>query len=176
MPLSPGEPRSDTANAAELTADYLDYYRSAVERKIRGLTGVGLRTSRLPSAWAPLELVRHLVYMERRWFVWGFLAEQVPDPWGDHAGGDPHGRWWVPDGVTLDDLLADLHAGGVRTREILASSPIDARAAVGGRFAAEAGREPPTLGWICFHVLQEYARHAGHLDIARELVDGVTGE
>ena len=34
----------------------------------------------------------------------------------------------------------------------------------------------PTLNWILFHVLQEYARHAGHLDVARELVDGATGE
>jgi hypothetical protein len=32
------------------------------------------------------------------------------------------------------------------------------------------------LAWILFHVFQEYARHLGHLDIVRELVDGVTGE
>ena len=33
--------------------------------------------------------------------------------------------------------------------------------------------DPATLGWICFHVLQEYARHAGHLDVAIEI--GATG-
>ena len=38
----------------------------------------------------------------------------------------------------------------------------------GGRFA----EDPPTLEWICFHVLAEYARHAGHLDIVAELADG----
>ena len=42
---------------------------------------------------------------------------------------------------------------------------VDATAAPGGRFAAD----PPTLEWICFHVLAEYARHAGHLDIVVEL-------
>ena len=45
--------------------------------------------------------------------------------------------------------------------------------AAGGRFGAD---DRPTLNWILFHVLQEYARHTGHLDVARELIDGVTGE
>jgi hypothetical protein len=46
-------------------------------------------------------------------------------------------------------------------------------AATGGRFS---GDEAPDLRWICFHVLQEYARHAGHLDIVVELEGGPTGE
>lgn len=44
--------------------------------------------------------------------------------------------------------------------------------AVGGRFTED---DRPTLAWILFHVLQEYAQHVGHLDIARELADGRTG-
>ena len=47
-------------------------------------------------------------------------------------------------------------------------------AAVGGRFTDEASA--PQLQWILLHLIQEYARHTGHLDIARELVDGRTGE
>jgi uncharacterized protein DUF664 len=47
-------------------------------------------------------------------------------------------------------------------------------AASTGRFADR--DDVPTLLAICFHVLQEYARHAGHLDIVRELTDGMTGE
>jgi Protein of unknown function (DUF664) len=46
----------------------------------------------------------------------------------------------------------------------------------GGRRCFAAGDRRPTLAWILFHVLQEYARHAGHLDITRELLDGATGE
>lgn len=172
MPLSDVEPTLDSADPAAQVAAYLDYYRGVVERKLDGLTDAQLRTSRLPSGWTPLELLTHLVHMERRWFVWGFLGEQVPDPWGDHADGRPDGAWLVPDGVGADELLAALHAGGGRTRQILATHDLAERGAVGGRFDAD----PPTLTWICFHVLQEYARHAGHLDIARELADGVTGE
>ncbi|MCA5892959.1 DinB family protein [Isoptericola sp. NEAU-Y5] len=181
MPLSDVEPRLDSADPAAQFAAYLDFYRSAVVRKTDGLTPDQLTTSLLPSGWTPLELLMHLVHMERRWFVWGFLGEQVEEPWRDHVDGDPHAAWHVPDGVGRDELVDALLAGGERTHEILVAHDLAARGAVGGRFAgAEASGDeagaPPTLAWICFHVLQEYARHAGHLDVARELADGATGE
>ena len=55
---------------------------------------------------------------------------------------------------------------------MLASYPLDTVAAIGGRFSDD----PPTLSWICFHVLQEYSRHVGHLDVVVELAGGPTGE
>jgi len=54
---------------------------------------------------------------------------------------------------------------GERTRSVLRDHLLEARARTGGRFA----EDPPTLEWVCFHVLAEYARHAGHLDIVAEL-------
>lgn len=63
---------------------------------------------------------------------------------------------------------------GRRTRAIVEAHELDERAAVGGRFTTP--EEAPQLHWILLHVLQEYARHAGHLDIVRELVDGRVGE
>jgi len=175
MPLSDVEPRLDSADPAAQFAAYLDYYRAVVVRKLDGMTDAQLTTSLLPSGWTPLELLTHLVHMERRWFVWGFLGEQVTEPWGDNADGDPRGPWRVPAGVGQDELVAALHAGGGRTTAILAAHELAERGAVGGRFEEDGGT-PPTLSWICFHVLQEYARHAGHLDVARELADGATGE
>ena len=65
-----------------------------------------------------------------------------------------------------------LRATGERTRTVLSSYPLDTIAAVGGRFS----EDPPSLSWICFHVLQEYARHVGHLDVVVELAGGPTGE
>lgn len=175
MPLSDVEPRLDSADPAEQFAAYLDYYRAVVARKLEGMTDEQLRTSLLPSGWTPLEMLTHLVHMERRWFVWGFLGEQVEHPWGDNVDGAPEQPWRVPDGVGPDELVAALHAGGRRTQEVLASHDLAERGVVGGRFVAADGT-PPTLAWICFHVLQEYARHAGHLDVVRELADGATGE
>ena len=102
--------------------------------------------------------------MEQRWFVWGFLGEHVDEPWDE----DRDGRWVVADGVTAEDLVARLRAVGDRTRSVLRDFPLDATASPGGRFAAD----PPTLEWICFHVLAEYARHAGHLDVVVELAHG----
>ena len=109
--------------------------------------------------------------MEERWVRWGFAAEPVSHPWGDQ---DDEGRWRVRPEETVDALLAAMDLTGARTREIAGPAALEDRAAVGGRFATEA--DCPSLGWILTHVLQEYARHAGHLDVARELIDGAVGE
>jgi len=122
----------------------------------------------------PLELLKHLVFMERRWLQWGFAGEQVDDPWGDNRDGLGDGAWYVGPEETIEELIAALLAGGQRTRAIVESAELSALSAIGGRFGEDGPR--PTLNWILFHVLQEYARHAGHLDIVRELIDGRTGE
>jgi hypothetical protein len=166
-------PSAATADARRLFLDYLDFYRATIEEKLTGMSGAELRRSRLPSGWTPIELLKHLVFMEQRWLVWGFEAVPVDAPWGDRG---PDDRWHVAEDETLADLLAALHHGGRRTSEIVEAAELDAIGAVGGRFGSEPGDEPPTLIWILFHVLQEYARHAGHLDIARELADGSIGE
>jgi uncharacterized damage-inducible protein DinB len=170
---APAEPLPTLADPKELLLAYLDYYRDAVVRKVDGLTDDQLRASIVPSGWTPAELVKHLLYMERRWLRWGFLAEDVPDPHGDK---DARGRWHVDPAEPIGALTAELLAAGDRTRAIVTGADLDQVAAVGGRFPADAPEPPPTLAWILFHVLQEYARHAGHLDVVRELADGATGE
>jgi hypothetical protein len=166
------EPPSTLREPLDLLLAYLDYYRDAAVRKIDGLTDGELRGSRLPSGWSPLALVQHLAFMERRWMQWGFAGEPVPAPWGDE---DPvTEQWAVPADVTVVDVVANLRAVGLRTREIATGSTLGDVGRLGGRFSSD--REPPTLAWILLHVLQEYARHLGHLDIARELTDGAVGE
>ena len=58
----------------------------------------------------------------------------------------------------------------------MTEAELDSLSALGGRFSDNDPRPRPTLAWILIYVLQEYARHAGHLDVARELIDGSTGE
>ncbi|TCC19683.1 DinB family protein [Kribbella speibonae] len=166
------KPPRDLADTLELHLQYLDRYRDIIEKKLVGLSDSDLRSSRLPSGWTPLELLKHLIFMERRWLRWGFTGEQVEHPWGDSAD-DPDGPWTVEAGDTLKGLLVQLHAGGEFTRSVVAGEDPATVAAAGGRFTTD---NRPTLNWILFHVLQEYARHAGHLDVARELADGATGE
>lgn len=59
-----------------------------------------------------------------------------------------------------------------RTTALLRTVDLAALAPPGGRFTDDR----PNARWICLHVLQEYARHAGHLDVVRELTDQQVGE
>jgi hypothetical protein len=170
-PIAVPEPDDQLADPKQLLLDYLDYYRSAIARKVDGLSDAALRGILLPSGWSPIEMVKHLLYMERRWLEWGFLGAQVGEPWGDRG---PDGRWAVSGDDSAADLISRLYTGGERTRGIVERASLQDVAAAGGRFGPDDRR--PTLAWILFHVLQEYARHAGHLDIVRELIDGSLGE
>lgn len=162
------EPAATTADPAALFAAYLHWYRETAIAKVGSLPEHEQHTSRLPSGWTPLELLRHLAFMERRWMVWGFLGEDVDEPWGDHVGD----RWVVPRGVGLDETADLLRSVGHRVDAVLAGHRLDEVAPPGPRFEGE----PAPLSWICLHVLQEYARHVGHLDVAVELAGGPTGE
>ncbi|MFI6845090.1 DinB family protein [Kitasatospora sp. NBC_00085] len=173
MRASVPEPSRQLSDPQELLLGYLDFLRSAVTAKIEGMPEEEQRSSRLPSGWSPLELLKHLVFMERRWLRWIFEGEPVPEPHGDK---DESGRWHVGPDETAGELIAALHAGGERTRAIVTGAALAAESAEGGRFSAGDQEVRPSLGWILFHVMQEYARHAGHLDIARELADGVVGQ
>ncbi|GAA1155086.1 DUF664 domain-containing protein [Nocardioides aquiterrae] len=168
-----GEPSKHGPAGAARWAAYLDWVRQEIVDGVLGLSDEERRTTRLASGWTPIELLSHVLHMEQRWFVWGFLGEHVDRPWGNWTVDEPWdaeagGRWAVADEVTVEELVAALWAMGERTRAVLRDFPLDATAAPGGRFAAD----PPTLEWICFHVLAEYARHAGHLDIVVELANG----
>lgn len=175
---SPQPEPGPSYDVQELFLAYLDFYRDTIAAKVSDLTETDLRHAHLPSGWSPIELVKHVAFMERRWLVWGFAGEDVPAPWGDSvdSAGDPSGigRWQVEPHETLTVLIEALQSGGARTRTIVEAAALSAPAALGGRFPV--GTEPPSLAAILFHVLQEYARHAGHLDAVRELIDGRVGE
>ncbi|MFI8851017.1 DinB family protein [Streptomyces sp. 891-h] len=173
-PLPEGEPEPTLADPHHLLEGYLDYYRNTLLRKASALPEEELRAARLPSGWTPLELIRHLQYVEQRWLCWGFAAEQVPDPWGDRGSGRAEDRWQVPAGMSTQQVL-DAFAGQCeRSRRVTAAAQLGQRAATGGRFGTE--EEAPTLAWILFHLLQEYARHVGQLDVVVELSGYGTGE
>jgi uncharacterized damage-inducible protein DinB len=170
------EPTHSVTGAAARFSAYFDYYRSEIIDKVTALPDAELRTTRLGSGWTPIELLSHLVHMEQRWFVWGFLGEDVADPWGDWDVDEPWendgGRWQVADDIGVDSLIDALQAVGQRTRGVLSAYPLDARAPLGTRFRDD----PSDLEWICLHVLQEYARHTGHLDIVVELAGVQDGD
>lgn len=158
-----------TPDLRELLLSYLDYYRAVIAGKIDGLDRDALQRATVPSGWTPAGLVNHLVNVERRWLRWGFLAEDVTDPWADSDG-----EGWVSPDLTASKLAALLDEAGHSTRAVVEAHELDETSRVGGRFTDAASA--PQLHWILLHLVQEYARHAGHLDMARELIDGQTGE
>jgi Protein of unknown function (DUF664) len=164
------EPPKSLADPKEILLQQLSYYRATLLAKLDGLNQEQLTSSILPSGWSPLELLRHLAFVERRWMQWGFEAEQMPDPRGDE---DPSSeRWIIMPEDTVESLSAWLAGIAARTEAVAATAELTDRAKLGGRFSSD----PPTLGWILIHLLQEYARHVGHLDVVRELIDGSVGE
>lgn len=163
-PLLPRTPRADVLTA------YLDFFRATLLAKVRALPTDRLDVSGLPSGWTPLELVHHLTHVERRWLVWGFEGMAVDEPWGD---ADDDGVWRVPPGTTPTTLLEGLEAQGAVSRRVTSAHDL---AEVGAPSPRWEGSPPPTLERVLLHLVQEYARHLGHLDVVVELAGGGTGE
>jgi len=145
----------------------LERHRDAILWKLDGLTGEQLRTSTLPSGTTPIGLVKHLAYVERWWFDDFFAGNSVDYPWSEE---DPDADFRVDDGETVDDVISLYTEAAARSNELVADAQMD-DLSVGSRDG-----ERFALRWIVAHMIEETARHAGHADIIRELIDGNTGD
>lgn len=148
----------------------LDYVRDTVHAKCAGLSDADAR--RAPLATSPLTtisgLVSHLRWVEQSWIEVTLLGGPDRGPWTEE---DPDREMRIAVEVPIAQLLAEYRAACVRHNELVASLDLDTPSAgdLGWR------DEPVTLRWILFHLIEETARHNGHIDILRELADGVTG-
>jgi len=162
-------PTGPALDRNEVFVMYLDYFRERVVEKVTSLPLDALVVSVVPTDWTALELVRHLTFVEMRWLEWGFEGQSVDEPWGDHLGE----RWFVGPDDTLDTLVVALRDRGILSAEIVRRHDLDEFGQPGPRWN---GDEPPTLERVLFHLVGEYARHLGHLDIYAELAEGQVGE
>lgn len=101
--------------------------------------------------------------------MWGFEGEPVAQPWGDCRDE----RWCVAGEESLADLVEAHQAQGARSRLVVQSHELSDIGRPGARWE---GAPPPTLERVLFPLVQAYARHVGHLDGVRELIDGEVGE
>jgi uncharacterized damage-inducible protein DinB len=162
-------PTLPVSSRAEVFLGYFDYFRARLIDKLEALPEGERRTSRLPSGWTPLELIKHLTFVELRWIEWGFEGREVAEPWGDRR----EDRWYVGPDETLEALVAKLRARAQYTRKVVESNDLSAVGKPGPRWD---GEEPATSERVLFHLLQEYARHLGHLDVVAEIAGGPVGE
>jgi uncharacterized damage-inducible protein DinB len=168
------EPRTDPEPSADervTLTGFLDYYRATILTKIDGLTDEQARTRFVGSDTTLLGIVRHLAEVERGWFRRRLRGEDAPplyysksDPDGDfHPGLD----WTVADAVAAYERECDvarLIVADTASLDELTVVPVHDYGA------------PVSLRWILVHMIEETARHAGHADIVRELIDGATGD
>jgi uncharacterized damage-inducible protein DinB len=160
------------ADEKDMLTGWLDWQRATVRRKCDGLSETDAGRALLPSS--PLMsiagVVSHLRWVEYGWFEVSFLGgpDCGPDS-GPSTRQDPAAQWLV-DGTPLAVLLDAYDQQCARSREIVAAHELDQLEAF-----APAGLELVSLRWIVVHLIEETARHLGHLDAMRELADGVTG-
>lgn len=164
-PLPPDPPYS-AAEFETLTA-FLDYYRGVMIRKIEGLDAAGLRRSPVDSATSLGGLLKHLAYVERNWFASRYGGMELEFPWTEQ---DPDADFRLDDTEDAGTLIAFYQSECQRSREVVAARPDLDRVVPASR-----GRNV-SLRWILVHMIEETARHAGHADILREMVDGKVGD
>jgi len=143
----------------------LDFYRATVVNKVAGLTDAQAATATVsPSTLTATTVVKHLAGTERFWFSIDFAGLDVPWPWTDD---DLHSNFRTEPGDTLAAVVADYVEECARSRRSVADAELDDRAhGEGMEF---------TLRYAMIHMIQETARHCGHLDLLREATDGAVG-
>jgi len=160
------EPAFDLGDRAMLEA-WLEFHRTTLLLKCEGLDDRSRKARPVPSSALSLHgLVRHMAEVERHWFRRVLLRRP-----------DTANRWWDPDAedrelLPLDDAvweddLATWEAECDHSRRAARELDLDHTGLDGDR--------PCSLRWIYTHMVEEYARHNGHADLIRELVDGSVG-
>ncbi len=149
--------------------DFLAHQRGAALAVLADLDETDLRRCVVPSGWTPLGLVEHLAHAERFWGQVVLTGQLINRPWAD-TGADAA---WTSDGHAVDDVVGFYADSCARTDANLARVVLDEMPPHVPR--ADLPTDVGSVREVVLHLIEETARHVGHLDIARELLDGRTG-
>lgn len=152
----------------EALAATLDFHRATIKWKLEGLSLEDAVRPMTPSGTKLLGILKHLAYVERWWFQDNFLGRECDYPWSE--SGDMEADFTILPGETIESIAALYDAECEVSREIVDAASLDDVAARPRRTGGH-----PTLRWIMLHMIEEVARHNGHADVLRELIDGKTG-
>lgn len=159
-----------TFDERAMLTTFLDYTRATVHAKCAGLAAADARSA--PLVTSPLMtlsgIVNHLRWVENWWFE--VIFQDLPDtsPWQED---DVDREMRIAVDYPIEELLAEYEQQCQRNRELVARLDLDTPS----KRTIRDGRTV-TLGWIMLHLIEETARHNGHLDVLRELADGVVGD
>ena len=144
----------------------LDRHRDVVLWKLEGLDDEQLRRRMTPSGTSLLGLVKHLAGVEYGWFCQTFGREVEPLPFDED---DPDADLRVEPHESTADIIA--FYGRARAAADRAIDELEVDALGTAWFGDQV-----SMRWVLIHMIEETARHAGHMDILRELIDGATGD
>jgi uncharacterized damage-inducible protein DinB len=140
---------------------WLRHLRDSAVYKLEGLDAGQLRWRPSPTANALGVIVVHLGYAERLWIRAIFAGEPMDMEWRTHM-------FELPDAWGYEEIV-----GFYRAETALVDAVLDR--ATSFDLPSAGDLRPTTLRWAVLHLIEETARHAGHMDITRELLDGRTG-
>jgi len=163
------EPHPDLQPPDERTGltQRLDHHRWQVATGIDALDDSQARRKALPATELTIiGIVKHLAWAEDLWFTRRLLGLDVPEPWASVPAEDQM-DWPFRSSAddTVEDVAALYRAACDRSREATAATDLD-RAAVHTSF----GKGPVNLRWILVHMIDETARHVGHLDLLGDVL------
>jgi uncharacterized damage-inducible protein DinB len=150
----------------------LDWYRDGVVSKVRGVSQEVAARAPMRSSTSIAGLVKHLALVEDSWFTVRLAGHEEPAVWAE-ADFDVDPDWEFHSAVDepIDDLLALYAEACARSRAITDAHDLDHLTTGDDPLV-----RPFTLRYLLVHMIEETARHLGHLDVLRELLDGTTGE
>jgi len=182
-----GEPALIGLDERAVLAGWLDHHRTVLLRKVDGLTDAQLLTPSVPpSSLNLLGLLRHMADNEVWWFQAVLGGVDVPDgewpsagPTGEPAGDSAAGADRAGDGDPHADLHPPATENLARIRPLFLDACARSRAVFAGLGSLDDEGDlrgtPVSARWVASHVVEEYARHNGHADLLREVLDGATG-
>ena len=172
-----GRPEPEpAAGEVETLLGFLDYQRATLEWKTRGMDHEGMVQRTARSSMTLAGLLNHMAWVEDHWFSYFLHNRDRAEAWARaDFKADPDWEW---------NEAVHMAPEAVRSRwsDACAKSRTDVEAALAAGDIGQPARrtwdngEAPSLRWIVVHMIEEYARHNGHADLLREVVDGETGE
>lgn len=144
---------------------FLDNNRAVMVWKLEGLSEEDARRPMVDSGTSAMGLVKHLAWVEYWWFAFNFAGEEVDFPWSDD---DEDADFRIEDDETVADVIALYEEAVAHSNAIIDEADLD-------DVSKRSARGTRSLRWVMGHMVEETARHAGHADIVRELIDGKTG-
>ncbi len=179
LSASPAMGGANQDGESRLLLRFLQYQRDSVLKVVEGLPEDAWQWPVVASGWTVAGMLAHLGGVEHHWLqhvTTGIMEEPAAD---EETGDEEEGAYDPEAAFTCDwpsaDLIANYRAECRRSDEVLAVTPLSAAPrGLGFHHDQEYTRQITNVGWIVLHVIEETAVHSGHLEIARELLDGKT--